>query len=113
MPGKQYYVYIMSNDHRTLYIGVTNNLERHVYQHKHHLLEGFTAKYHLTKLVYYASTNDVREAIAREKHLKGWTRARKIALVEETNPEWEDLSLAWYAEVPPNLAEVDPSLRSG
>src|SRR3954468_3878524 len=97
MEEKQYFVYIMTNDYRTLYIGVTNNLERRVYQHKHKLVEGFTAKYNLTKLVYYASTNDVREAIAREKQWKGWTRAKKIALIEEMNPIWEDLSSGWYA----------------
>jgi putative endonuclease len=96
MQEKQYFVYIMSNDYRTLYIGVTNNLERRVYQHRHKLVEGFTAKYNLTRLVYHASTNDVREAIAREKQLKGWTRAKKIALIEEMNPMWDDLSSGWY-----------------
>ncbi len=95
---KQYYVYIMSSKTRTLYIGVTNNLERRVYQHKNKLVEGFTARYDLTQLVWYAATNDVREAIGYEKRLKGWTRAKKVALIEEMNPEWEDLSLAWYTE---------------
>jgi putative endonuclease len=78
---KQYYVYIMSNVARTIYTGVTNNLERRVYEHKHHLIEGFTSKYDLTWLVHYAETNDVREAIAREKQIKGWLRAKKIALI--------------------------------
>jgi putative endonuclease len=96
MREKQYYVYIMTNDYRTLYIGVTNNLERRVYQHKHKLIEGFTAKYNLTRLAYYTSTDDVREAIAREKQLKGRTRAKKIALIEEVNPMWDDLSSGWY-----------------
>jgi putative endonuclease len=67
---KQYYVYIMSSKTRTLYVGVTSNLEQRVYQHKHKLVPGFTSRYNLTMLVYYAVTNDVREAIAREKQIK-------------------------------------------
>jgi len=94
---KRYYVYIMSNVARTIYVGVTNDLERRVYQHKHKLIEGFTSKYNLTNLVYYAETNDIREAIAREKQIKGWLRAKKVALIEEINPFWDDLSSAWYS----------------
>jgi putative endonuclease len=97
-PMKQYYVYIMSSRTRTLYTGVTNNLERRVHEHKNKLLSGFTSRYNLTWLVYFAETNDVREAIAREKQIKGWTRARKVALIEQMNPEWEDLSAIWYTE---------------
>ncbi|MBI4236343.1 MAG: GIY-YIG nuclease family protein [Chloroflexi bacterium] len=85
----------MTNPSRTLYVGVTNNLARRVYEHRHHLLEGFTARYHLTLLVYYESTPDVTSAIAREKELKGWRRQRKIKLIESVNPEWEDLSRGW------------------
>jgi putative endonuclease len=95
---KQYYVYIMSNVARTLYTGVTNNLERRVYEHKHKLLEGFTSKYNLTWLVYYAETTDIREAITREKQIKGWMRAKKVALIEEMNPGWLDLSESWGKE---------------
>jgi putative endonuclease len=94
---KEYWVYIMANENRTIYVGITNNLEKRVYQHKEGSVEGFTSRYKLTKLVYYASTNDVREAITREKQIKGWTRAKKVALIEEMNPYWEDLSLSWYA----------------
>ena len=96
---RKYYVYIMSNQSRTLYIGMTNNLERRVYEHKNKLLEGFTSTYNLTKLVWFAETEYVNEAIAREKQLKGWTRARKKALIEieETNPAWDDLSAEWFA----------------
>src|SRR5437867_1285991 len=93
---KQYCVYIMTNEARTLYIGVTNNLERRVYEHKHKLIPGFTGKYNLTKLVHYEVTNDIRDAIAREKQVKGWLRAKKVALIEEDNPGWQDLSAGWY-----------------
>ena len=92
---KQYYVYIMTNRSRTLYTGVTNNLRRRVFEHKHHLIDGFTKKYNITKLVYYEETNDIREAIAREKQIKGWLRKKKIAIIEAMNPEWEDLSEGW------------------
>jgi putative endonuclease len=98
MGVKEYYVYIMSNASRTLYVGVTSNLEQRVYQHKNKLVEGFTARYNVTWLVYYASTSDVLEAIAREKHIKGWTRAKKLALITDFNPEWKDLSLDWHDE---------------
>ena len=86
-----YYVYIMTNKSRTLYTGVTNDLERRVFEHKHHLVEGFTKKYNITKLVYFEETNDVREAISREKQIKGWLRKKKIALIAE----WKDLSEDW------------------
>ena len=98
MGTREYYVYIMTNASHTLYVGVTNNLERRVYEHKNKLLEGFTSRYNISWLVYYAATNDVREAIAREKEIKGWLRAKKVALVNEFNPEWKDLSLEWYDE---------------
>jgi len=92
---KQYYVYIMTNHSRTLYTGVTNNLERRVYEHKHKLVPGFTQKYNITMLVYYEETPDVHVAIAREKQIKGWLRSKKIALIESLNPNWEDLSTEW------------------
>ena len=93
---KTYYVYIMTNYSGTLYTGVTNNLERRVYEHKHRLILGFTSKYNITKLVYFEEGNDVNVALAREKQIKGWLRSKKIALIESGNPEWRDLSLAWY-----------------
>ena len=89
---KQYFVYIMTNRSKTLYIGVTNDLQRRVYEHKQKAVPGFTTKYNISSLVYYESTNDVREALAREKQLKGWLRIKKIRLIESTNPEWKDLS---------------------
>lgn len=90
-----YYVYIMTNYSRTLYIGVTNNLERRVYEHRNKLVAGFTARYNITVLVYFEETSDVLAAIAREKQLKGWRRERKLALIESLNPQWHDLSTGW------------------
>jgi len=93
-----YYVYIMTNNSGTLYVGVTNNLERRVYEHKHGINDGFTKTYSLTRLVYFESTSDVREAIAREKEIKGWLRRKKVALIAAVNPRWKDLSEAWTGE---------------
>jgi len=87
-----YYVYIITNTSKTLYIGMTNNLERRVFQHKNKLVPGFTSKYNLNRLVYYEQTENVLSAIAREKQLKGWLRKKKIDLIEAQNPEWADLS---------------------
>ncbi|HEU65785.1 MAG TPA: GIY-YIG nuclease family protein [Chloroflexi bacterium] len=95
---KQYYVYIMTNNSRTLYTGVTDNLVRRVYEHKNKLVEGFTQKYNITRLVHYEITSDVQAAIQREKQIKGWLHKRKIALIEAANPEWNDLSEGWYEE---------------
>jgi putative endonuclease len=88
----EFYVYIMTNRSGTLYTGVTNNLERRVYEHRRKLVEGFTKKYNLAKLVYYEATNDIRSAIGREKQIKGWLRRKKIELMESMNPQWADLA---------------------
>jgi putative endonuclease len=98
MMSKEYYVYIMTNKSRTLYTGVTNDLMRRVYEHKNKLLEGFTSKYSIQYLVYYEATSSIDSAIRREKQIKGWLRAKKIALIESTNPEWEDLSAEWFSK---------------
>ena len=91
-----YYVYILTNQtDNVMYIGVTNDLERRLYEHKHHLIEGFTRDYRVDKLVYFEETSDVMAAIEREKQLKKWRRAKKNALVQQTNPLWRDLSLDW------------------
>ncbi len=88
-----YYVYILSNNtNTTIYTGVTSNLQRRVYEHKHNLAEGsFTARYGVHKLVYFEVTSDVHSAIEREKQIKGWNRARKNKLISEMNPRWKDL----------------------
>lgn len=96
MLTQHHYVYIMTNRSRTLYTGVTNDLRRRVYEHKHKLVPGFTEKYNITRLVYFEETPDVHAALAREKQIKGWLRAKKIALIEDANPEWRDLSEGWY-----------------
>ena len=91
-----YYVYILSNwDDSVLYIGVTSNLPKRLFEHRNHLVDGFTKKYNVHKLVYFEETTDVNSAIAREKQLKGWTRKKKIDLISKTNPEWIDLSATW------------------
>ena len=87
--------YIMSNQSRTLYIGVTNDLEHRVRQHRSKTIAGFTARYNVTQLVFYEEFADVNEAIGWEKRLKGWTRAKKVALIDERNPRWEDLANGW------------------
>jgi putative endonuclease len=96
---KQYAVYIMASKSKTLYIGVTGNLEQRVYQHKNKMIEGFTSKYNTDRLVYFELTSDVVPAIEKEKQIKGWTRAKKIALIETTNPTWQDLSETWNLKV--------------
>ena len=88
-----YYLYILTNNSKTLYIGVTNNLERRSYEHKNKLIPGFTNKYNLTKLVYYEVFNYINDAIRREKQWKNWHRQWKINLIEEHNKAWKDLSL--------------------
>ena len=95
---KHFYVYIMASERRTLYTGMTNDLERRVYEHKHKLVPGFTRRYNITRLVYFEEYRTAKDAIYREKQIKGWLRAKKIALVETMNPTWEDLSETWNLE---------------
>ncbi|KFO68552.1 MAG: GIY-YIG nuclease family protein [Smithella sp.] len=90
---KTYYVYLITNwNNRVTYIGVTNDLNRRIYEHKNKLIEGFSKKYNLTKLVYFEETSDINAAIAREKEIKKWRREKKDNLVNQTNPSWVDLS---------------------
>ena len=93
---REYFVYIMASKGRTLYVGVTSNIERRVYEHKHKLTPGFTSKYNIDRLVYVEVFPYVNDAIGREKEIKRWSRAKKIALIEYENPTWRDLSVAWY-----------------
>jgi len=93
---KSSFVYIMTNAKETLYIGVTSNIERRVYEHKMKLIPGFTQRYKITRLIYLEEFADIRDAIAREKQLKSWNRSLKIALIERSNPEWQDLAANWF-----------------
>ena len=93
---QEYHVYIMTSRNRTLYVGVTNDISRRVFEHKEKLVDGFTKKYNVSSLVFYETTSNVEAAIAREKELKGWRRSKKISLIESKNPGWSDLSLEWY-----------------
>ncbi|HIJ64651.1 MAG TPA: GIY-YIG nuclease family protein [Candidatus Hydrogenedentes bacterium] len=93
---RTYYVYIMTNKSRTPYTGMTNDLERRVYEHKHKLVPGFTRRYNISQLVYYETFNNPRDAIACEKGIKGWLRSKKVALITTANPDWEDLSSDWF-----------------
>jgi putative endonuclease len=91
----RYYVYILANKGKMLYAGVTNNLERRLFERKNHLIPGYTKKYEITRLVYFEETNDVTSAIARIKQIKGWLRIKKIAPIKSMNPDWRDLSENW------------------
>ena len=89
---RTYYVYIMASRSRVLYTGVTNDLARRVDEHKRGVNAGFTSRYRITRLVYFEEFADIRDAIAREKQVKSWTRTRRIGLVEQRNPFWQDLT---------------------
>ncbi len=95
MQEREYFVYILASDSGTLYIGVTNNLERRVSEHQQGLIKGFTSKYQCTKLVFYENFSDIKQAINREKVLKGWIRKKKEELIKTVNPGWKDLSAEW------------------
>ncbi len=94
----RFFVYIMNSPTGTLYTGMTNDLNRRVYQHKNKLIEGFTSKYNVTRLAYFEETSDVKAAIAREKEIKGWRRSKKLVLIKTINPKWQDLAEGWYDE---------------
>ena len=88
----QYYIYILANKRNgTLYIGVTSNLIKRIYEHKNNIIEGFTKKYNIHKLVYCETTDDIESAIRREKQIKKWNRKWKLELIGKNNPEWRDL----------------------
>jgi putative endonuclease len=99
MDNNKYSVYIVGSQTGTLYVGMTNNLYRRVLVHKSGELEGFASKYGCNRLVYFESFDDVRNAIDREKQLKGWRRQKKIALIESLNPRWQDLAEKWGAQM--------------
>ena len=95
MPRDRYYVYIMTNTSRTLYTGVTNNLERRVYEHKNRIFPGFMARYNLTMLVYFEESSDAQAAITREKQIKVLRRTKKSEFIGSMNPKWIDLRVGW------------------
>jgi putative endonuclease len=92
---RQFWVYIVASTSGTLYIGMTNNIERRVAEHKSGEFEGFASKYGCNRLVYYEKFDNVFRAISREKQLKGWRREKKIRLIESQNPRWQDLAEHW------------------
>ena len=119
----RFFVYIMSNRRRTLYVGMTNDLNRRVLEHKHKIRRGFARKYDMTMLVWFEEFYAADQAILAEKKLKGWLRSKKAALIESINPGWQDLAASLQCEVPVSAKEnkgtgstieiPDPSLRSG
>ena len=109
---RTYHVYIMSSASRVLYIGVTNDLLRRVSEHRQMRVPGFTARYRVNQLVYFEAFGDIRAAIAREKQIKGWLRAKKIALIEAFNPRWKDLYADWRSPAAHLETRRDSSLRS-
>ena len=99
MDWKKYCVYIVGSNTGTLYIGMTNNIYRRILEHKSGEFEGFASKYHCNRLIYYENFDDVRNAIDREKQLKGWRREKKIVLIESLNTRWQDLAEKWGAQM--------------
>ncbi len=95
---RAYWVYILASRSRVLYTGVTNDLARRVHEHKQGLIPGFTQQYRVTRLVYFEQFGDIGDAIAREKQIKGWVRARKLKLIEERNSAWADLAQNWFEQ---------------
>ena len=95
--SRRYYIYLLTNwNNKVMYIGVTNNLVRRIYEHKNKLIEGFTRKYNVNKLVYFEETIEINSALEREKELKRWRREKKDAQVNRVNMEWKDLSEGWF-----------------
>jgi len=103
-----YYVYLLTNKYRNvLYTGMTNNLQRRLYEHRNKQVKGFTNKYNVDQLVYFEETTDVEAAITREKQIKGWLRKKKDQFIETHNPSWMDLSRAWIEGDPSPSAQDD------
>src|SRR6266480_2087464 len=117
MRGKQMYVYILASLSRTLYTGVTNNIERRMYEHRNKVTPGFATSYRINRLVYYEVVYGAMNAIRREKQIKAWTREKRMALVESVNAGWLDLARDWFRETPspsptiPKARDGGPSLR--
>ncbi len=103
MSSGPYFTYIVASRSHTLYVGVTSDLQKRVFQHKWKEHEGFTERYNCDRLVWFETSGEVRNAIAREKQVKHWRREKKIALIEKSNPAWTDLSKDWYDVEPADL----------
>ena len=112
MKRHNYSVYIVASKSRALYIGMTNNLERRVFEHRNDLIDGFSKQYKCHRLVYYESFDDVKNAIDREKQLKRWNRAKKVWLIERMNRTWEDLAEDWFKRHRYQPEEQVPPLAS-
>jgi len=97
---RHYYFYILTNRSGTLYTGMTGNLERRLDEHREHVVPGFTTKYKIDRLVYFEQTTDVYAAKERERQIKAWTRAKRVALINSTNPKWLDLAFELYEDAP-------------
>ena len=113
MHERFYFTYMIASKSRTIYVGMTGDLHRRIFQHKQKTHRGFTARYNCNRLVWFESFTEVSAAIQREKEIKGWTRVRKIALIEFANPTWGDLSEPWFPHLAAHDAarKADPSLR--
>src|SRR3954469_18780005 len=104
MARRTYWVYIMTNQSGTLYAGVTGNLERRIYEHRHRLIPGFASRYRVDRLIYVEAFSEIRDAIAREKQIKAWRRSHKVDLIAQANPEWRDLGEEWFGPVDQHMA---------
>ena len=111
--SRRFYVYTVASISGTLYIGLTNKLHKRIWQHKQGEIEGFTKRYEVKRLLYFESFDEVRTAINREKQLKGWSRRKKVWLIEQFNPGWQDLSREWYDDRGPSTPFGSAELRSG
>jgi putative endonuclease len=110
---KTFYVYILASKSRTLYTGVTNNLERRVVEHRRKLVSGFTSRYNINRLVYYEAGGNIESMIAREKQIKGWGRMKKITLIESMNRDWKDLSDGWPGSPTSVVPRPSPVIPNG
>ena len=108
---RQFYVYILANRSRTLYVGVTNDITRRMLHHRAGIASRFTDRYGITRLAYVEITNTPQDAIAREKQIKGWSRAKKVALIETANPTWDDLAKDWFENEADLCREVRDASR--
>ena len=110
MSQRTYWVYILTNQSGTLYTGVTGNLRRRVYEHRHRLVPGFATRYKIDQLIHAEAFSEVRDALFREKQIKAWRRSHKVALIDSANPEWNDLGEQWFG--PGDVTERDSPAKS-